>query len=92
MYTCVSAPPPTPPAVVVVSVPRYRARAQARPGEIRCPNCGTAHRNPALKDIYRYCHHCLFVMRDTEQCPVPDRDTIDNGPALFILIASCVGG
>ena len=31
------------------------------PGERRCPQCGHAHKNPALVKTYCLCHHCSFI-------------------------------
>ena len=30
-------------------------------GERRCPQCGHAHKNPALVKTYCLCHHCSFI-------------------------------
>mmetsp|Transcript_28443 Transcript_28443/g.88030 ORF Transcript_28443/g.88030 Transcript_28443/m.88030 type:complete len:86 (+) Transcript_28443:316-573(+) len=28
----------------------------------RCPQCGHAHKNPALVRTYQLCHHCSFIL------------------------------
>ena len=55
---------------------------QAGPGEIRCPNCGAAHRNPKLKEIYRFCHHCLFIVREPDAIKMPSQEVLDKAPPL----------
>ena len=43
----------------------WRLKMPEGAGEIRCPNCGNAHKNPTLKSTYRVCHHCFFILEQT---------------------------
>ena len=38
--------------------------------ELRCPRCGTKHRNPELILLYRNCHHCLAVLREPKDIDI----------------------
>lgn len=53
--------------------PEWHLNLAPSEGEIRCPNCGNAHRNPALVMCYRVCHHCLFVLREPDDIPNEQR-------------------
>lgn len=62
--------------------PEWHLNLAPTEGEIRCPNCGNAHRNPALVLCYRVCHHCLFVLRE------PDEISNEQRHGVQILAAS----
>ncbi|EQC37482.1 hypothetical protein SDRG_05085 [Saprolegnia diclina VS20] len=55
--------------------------------DLRCFNCGTVHRNPALRETYRYCLHCRKVLRESIEC---DTALLSDAPLnqLHILAAS----
>lgn len=53
-------------------------------GNVRCPNCGTAHKNSALILCYRICHHCMYVLRVADDIEIRE-DQLDG---LHILAAA----
>ena len=51
--------------------------------EIRCPNCGSQHPNPALCETYRYCARCFCVIRATDAIDISHLPK-PKGPLLII--------
>ena len=52
------------------------------------PNCGNAHKNPALTSTCRVCHHCFFILEPTEQLSLGPPKWIKEQAKLRILAAS----
>ncbi|KAJ8601585.1 hypothetical protein CTAYLR_005246 [Chrysophaeum taylorii] len=53
-------------------------------GELRCPNCGNAHKNGELILCYRNCHHCLYVLRHPDDIEIRE----DQTAGLHVLAAT----
>ena len=66
----------------------WRLKIPAGEGEIRCPTCGNAHKNPALKSTYRVCHHCFFILEPTTALSLGPPAWLKETSKLRILAAS----
>lgn len=67
---------------------QWSLKIPAGAGEIRCPTCGNAHKNPKLKATYRVCHHCFFILEPTTALSLGPPSWLRESGKLRILAAS----
>ncbi|KAJ1445860.1 hypothetical protein M885DRAFT_625787 [Pelagophyceae sp. CCMP2097] len=60
------------PVAVDASYEKWTMKLPSASDEIRCPNCGAAHRNAPLVECYRTCHHCAFPLKAPASIHVPE--------------------